>query len=340
MLRSGGCAGLELRAAGQPPPERGDLLRRRLPAPRSEQELLGEGPQVHRVGLAPRQGVARQCERGTERELGVGPRCGDPGAGGIERPQLLPASRRLQELRRDAAQGVLGPGEVVGPDWNDHGRLVRGRAGGMADDLGVGHHGLVRHGVGHHGLVHAVVCQHLMSDAAVCGGRVRTPHRVERCVIGRCDPQVVVAELLAEGRVTLAGPGLVGFDAGGESDGGVAFEAGVEFVVGVGFDAGVESEVGVGLEAVVGVGAAADGPVAIQQARHEQPQAAAPGEQENYRSDVDDRTGRVCAVVDAGARFGPIRRQRQVGRAEQQERGGRDAHDHDGKERVQLGRFE
>ena len=160
LLRlDGGCSGLELGPAGQAPPERDDLLGGGLAAPRGEQELLGQGPQVHRVGLAPGQRVARQRQRGADRQQAVGAHGGHAGARGVEGAELLPAPRRLQELCRDAAQGVLGPAEVVGPDRNDHGVLVRGRGAcaachprvagdpGAADHLGVSDQ-LLGHGLG------------------------------------------------------------------------------------------------------------------------------------------------------------------------------------------------
>ena len=199
--------GVELRATGEPPPERDYLLRRRLPTPRREQELLGEGPQVNRVWLAPGKGVARQRERGACREQRVGPHAGDSGARSVERPELLPTSGRLQELRRDAAESVLGPGEVVGAHRHDHGWLIRGRAGGTADDLGVGDHVVA----------HRVLRQHPGQAAPACGHGARPPHRVlglfvaGRHVIGRHDdPREVVAELLVENRGNLAVPGLAG----------------------------------------------------------------------------------------------------------------------------------
>ena len=291
--------GLELRATGEPPPERDYLLRRRLPTPRREQELLGEGPQVNRVWLAPGKGVARQRERGARREQRVGPRAGDSGARSVERPELLPTSGRLQELRRDAAESVLGPGEVVRAHRHDHGWLSRGRADGTADDLGVGDH---------------VVAHRVLRQHPGHGAGARRPHRVlglfvaRRHVIGRHDdPREVVAELLVEYRGTLAVPGLAGL---------------------------AVSVLALGdcLGRLVCLVARAH--VSLEEFRHQQPDAGDPGEEEDSRDDVDDVARRECPVIDARARVGPLRRPGQLRCAEQEEHGCRHADDHDDNERI------
>ena len=281
LRRHGRCARLELGPAGQAPPERDDLLGRRLPAPRSEQELLGEGPQVHRVGLAPRQRVAGQRQRGARRQQGVGLHGGHSGAGRVERPELLPAHGGLQELCRDAAQRVPGPAEVVGPHRNDHRRLIGVRtAGGPADDLSVGDHALGQR---------VALAQRLRAH----GGRL--PQRLLRPVLGRRlirrddDPRVLVAEGLVEYGGTLAVPGL----------GGLAVLARHRDVRHAGLVTGAVTP-----------------PRPLEHGQHQESEPGAPGEQEDQRDDVDDVAGRVCPVVDAGAGLGPVRRQGRLGRAE------------------------
>ena len=328
VLRLEGLPGPELGAAGQPSPERDDLLGRRLPAPRREQELLGEGPQVDRVGFAPGQGVARQCERGTEREHGVGPRGGDARAGDIEGPQFLPAPRRLQELRRDAAQRVLGPGEVVGPHRDDHGRLVRGRARGMADDLGVGHRVL-----GHCALRHRVLRRRVLKGRVLrdcVPGRLALEHRVPRHGVRSQSFEMAVVVIDDRARRTRGLEQFVVGDVGGHRGNSQVFVTGLP-VESRGLDVAPVDQTGF---------LVAGGRATLTQVRHQQPQAAQPGEQEDHRDDVDDGAGRVGPVADVGAGFGPFRWQGQFGCAEQQERGGRDAHSHEAEERVQLGRLE
>ena len=292
-------AGFELGSAGQSPPERDDLLGRGLPAPRSEQELLGEGPQVHRVRLAPGQRVAGQCQRGARRQQGVGLHEGHSGAGHVERPELLPAHGRLQELRRDAAQRVAGPGEVVGPHRDDHRRLVGVRAaGGPADDLGVGDHAVGR-------LVTLV--QRL---------RGRLPQGLLRPFLGRRlvgrhdDPRVLVAEGLVEYGGTLAVPGLAR----------LVFLARRRDVRHAGLVTGTVVP-----------------SIPLEHGHHQESEAGGPGEQEDQRHDVDHVAGRVCTVVDAGAGLGPIRRQSQLGRPEQEDGRERHTDDHENGERIPQG---
>ena len=314
MLRlEGGCPGVELGTSAEAPPERDDLLGRRLPAPRGEQKLLGQRPQVHRVGLAPRQGVARQGQRSAHRQQGVGSHRGHTGAGCVERPELLPARRCLQELRRDAPQRVFGPGEVVGPHGNDHWRLVRGRGAGVpgrpgiADDLGVGHHGRGRR----------IRRPHPVRFAGLSGGCGLLPERVLRLLVGSHligrdhDPRVLVAERLVEYGRALAVPGLVG--------------------IAVGLRA---RDVCGGRDVQLLVGA----PISPTHDHHQEPEAGDPGEQQEPRDDVHDVAGRIRPVVDAGAGVGPVRRQGQLGRAEQQHDRCQPADSHQNGERIPEGR--
>ena len=322
----GGRSGLELGTAGEASPERDDLLGRRFPAPGGEQELLGEGPQVHRVGPAPGQRVARQRQRGADRQQAVGARGGHAGAGGVEGAEFLPAHRRVQELCRDAPQGVPGPGEVVGPHRNDHGGLVRGRdacaaclvAGdpGAADHLGVRDR-LLGHGLGRRHPEGRIGAEGLLG---LSGDGGRLPHCVPGLVLGHDvlghdDPRVLVAERLVEYGGTLAVPGLLGL-----ADG-----------IGHGH-----------VEAVRGVHGRDGGPAGgvltpSAHDRHQEPEAGGPREQHEPRDDVHDVAGRVGPVADAGAGVGPVRRQGQLGRAEQQHDRCQPADSHQNGERIPEG---
>ena len=138
-------------------------------------------------------------------------------------------------------------------------------------------------------------------------------HRVERIaggrhVIGWRDaPEVVVAVRLVEAGWILRGPRLVEPDA-------------------------VDAD---------GVGRLAnDGPAPLEQVRHQQEQAAEPGEQENSRNDVGGHTARECPTANVGAYIRPLRRQGELGRAEKHERDHRGAHNHEVQQRVQMDRPE
>ena len=315
--RDGRRPGLELGAAGQTPPERDDLLGHRLAAPRGVQELLGQRPQVDGVGLAPRQRVARQRQRGADRKQAVGSHGGDPGAGRVERSELLPPRGRLQELRRDAAQRVLGPGEVVGPHRNDHGRLVGVLAPGLADDLAVGD-GVLGRRLGR---------RRHSARLVVRGHGVRLPQRVRGPVVGQRvvvgpgivgghdDPRVVVGERLFEDGGALAVPGILGLAA----------------VVG-------HTDAGPAGRLVGGALVALPAQAPPTHALHHDPDGRDPDQQDNRRGDVDHPPGRECPVGDAGAGLGPLRRRGQLGPAEQVDGRPRPGDHHEKGERKPEGR--
>ena len=136
---------------------------------------------------------------------------------------------------------------------------------------------------------------------------------VRRHVVGRHDDsRVLVAEGLVEQGAGLAVPGLVGIGAG------------LMVAVAVARD----REVG-------GVAAA---PVPPEDAGHQEPQAGDPSEQHDPGDGVDDVAGRERPVVDAGPGVGPVRRQGQLGQAEQQHGRHRPADDYEDGERVPRGR--
>ena len=78
--------------------------------------------------------------------------------------------------------------------------------------------------------------------------------------------------------------------------------------------------------------------VLLEDARQQEPEAGGPGERQNPRDDVDDVAGRVRSVVDAGAGVGPLRRQGQLGRAEQEHHRRRPPDDHEDGKRIPEGR--
>ncbi len=338
--------GLELGAAGQAPPERDDLLGHRFAAPCGEQELLGQRPQVDGVGLAPGQRIARQRQRGADREQGVGPHRGDAGAGRVERSELLPPRGRLQELRRNAAQRVLGPGEVVGPHRNDHGRFVGFPVLGPVDDLPVGDGVLGRrlrcgHGVGPPQRVRGPVAGqhvagqyvaagqhvagHYVAGQHVAGHYVVGQHVVGQHVVGHYDPRIVVGERPVEYRGALAVPGLFGLAV-------VVGEAGAR----TGRRPAGGTLVLPPAQAPPARALPARAPPT--HARHHEPHRGDPGHHDNGRDGVDHPPGRERPVGDAGAGLGPLRRPRRLGRAEQEDGRRRRADDHQQGERVPDGR--
>ena len=78
--------------------------------------------------------------------------------------------------------------------------------------------------------------------------------------------------------------------------------------------------------------------VLLEDARQQEPEAGGPGEHQNPRDDVDDVAGRERSVVDAGAGVGPLRRQGQLGRAEQEHHRRRPPDDHENGEGIPGGR--
>ena len=124
---------VDLHAQGQALPKRDHLRRGRLPTPGREQETLGQGPQVDRVGLAPGHGVSGQHQRAALGYQVVRAEAGYARVGGVEGSDLLPASGRVEELGGDAAERVGRPGDVVGPYRHDLGRLLQGGHPGLLD---------------------------------------------------------------------------------------------------------------------------------------------------------------------------------------------------------------
>ena len=78
--------------------------------------------------------------------------------------------------------------------------------------------------------------------------------------------------------------------------------------------------------------------VLLEDAHQQEPETGAPSEHQDHRHDVDDSAGRERPVVDAGAGVGPIRRQGQLGRAEQEHHRRRPADNHEDGERIPQGR--
>ena len=114
------------RSPSEAAPERHHFLGRRLAAPGGVEERLGQRPQVHGVGASPRQGIAGKGERSALGHQFVWVEIGDAGIGGVQRAQFRPALRSIEELCGDAAQRVLGAGDVVAPHRHHHRRLLLG----------------------------------------------------------------------------------------------------------------------------------------------------------------------------------------------------------------------
>ena len=169
--------------------------------------------------------------------------------------------------------------------------------------------------VGDHVLGRRVRRQHPERVSGVSGHRGWLPQGVSWPVVGcyvvgrHDDSWVLVTERLVEDRWPLAVPGLVGLAA----------------------DA-CDRDVGLVVDALV-----VDALVPLEEARQQEPEAGDPGEHEDPRDDVDDVAGRERSVVDAGAGVGPLRRQGQLGRAEQEHHRRRPPDDHEDGERIPEG---
>ena len=125
QLRNLGIAALGQRPDGEAAPERHDLIGGRLAPPSGVQEGLRQRPQMHRVGRAPRQRIARQCQRDARVQQRVGACVGHTGVCGVDGPQLLPALGSIQELRGHAAQRVVRTRQVVAAHRQNRGTALR-----------------------------------------------------------------------------------------------------------------------------------------------------------------------------------------------------------------------
>ena len=322
---------VDLHAQGQALPERDHLRRRRLPTPGREQEPLGQGPQIDRVGLAPGHGVAGQHERAALGDQVVGAEAGYARIGGVEGPDLFPAARRVEELGGHAAERVGGAGDVVGPYRHDLRRLAHGGDPGLA---GHRRHGVI--GAGRHGARAHRGCRGCgarrggrQGEAAVGFGRTARdrPARNARR-LARHPRAARLGAARDPGRLGAAGLGAAGGfdplhvdDGLGEQRGALAVPGLLGVVLGLllAFPGLPPLARVLLVRGRLSAGLARTGLMALHAVGDrggEQRQGADPGQDQDQEDEVEGEPSRQRPVVDEGLGVGPLGGQFEPGRAQ------------------------